>query len=177
MEKKAPGKAVWITGLPGSGKSAVSEALRKRIDGLVVLRMDDLRKIATPNPTYSEAERDVLYRSLCYAALLVSSLGHDVAVDATGNLRRWRELARGLIPRYAEVYLKCPLEVCAEREMKRGEAWGAPRDIYKKAKEGWPVPGINAPYEEPLNPELVIDTERTGVEEAAELVEEILREK
>ena len=84
-------------------------------------------------------------------------IGRDVIIDATGNMRKWRELARSLIPRYAEVYLKCSLEECAQRERSRRETRGAPKDIYLKGKKGWPVPGVNAPYEEPLNPEIAIE--------------------
>ena len=57
-------------------------------------------------------------------------------IDATGNMRKWRELARSLIPRYAEVYLKCSLEECAQRERSRRETRGAPKDIYLKGKKG-----------------------------------------
>jgi adenylylsulfate kinase len=159
------GVAVWITGLPGSGKSALAEGLRRAGQEIVILRMDELRKIATPEPTYSGLERDVLYRSLVFTAKALTELGHDVLIDATGNMRTWRELARELIPSYAEVYLRCPLDVCMEREGVRPDARSAPRDIYRKAVEGWPVPGVSAPYEEPLSPELVLDTDRMSVDE------------
>ncbi|MDA8388034.1 MAG: adenylyl-sulfate kinase [Nitrospiraceae bacterium] len=170
------GRVVWITGLPGSGKSAVSRALRKRRARLVILQMDELRRLATPRPTYSVSERDILYRALVYAARTLSGLGHDVAIDATGNLRRWRELARAEIPgAFAEVYLKCPLSVTMEREKRRIMRRGAPRGVYAKAKKGWPVPGLAAPYEEPRHPELVIETDKTGVAAAAHLVDGLLR--
>jgi adenylylsulfate kinase len=161
------GRVLWITGLPGSGKSVLADALREEMPELSVLRMDDLRKVATPTATYSEAERDILYRALVYMALRISDLGHDVLIDATGNLRRWRELARELIPRYAEIYLTCPLDVSREREAVRTDRRGAPPDVYKKGAEGWPVPGAGAPYEEPLHPELVLDTSKLSVDEEA----------
>lgn len=166
--------AVWITGLPGSGKSAVSDGLLKERPGLVVLRMDELRRVATPAPTYCEEERDLLYRALVYTAKTVTALGHDVVIDATGNLRRWRTLARETIPRYLEVYLKCPLEVCARRERARTELRSAPRDIYDKGEKGWPVPGVNAPYEEPGHPELTIETSEVGVQEAVQAIHELI---
>ncbi len=169
------GRVVWITGLPGSGKSAIAMALKKKRPKMAVLQMDELRKLATPDPYYSEAEREMLYRALVYMAKTLSGLGHDAAIDATGNLRRWRELARREIGRFAEVYLKCPLEVAMRREKKRLKRRGAPAGIYARAKEGWPVPGISAPYEEPQNPELVIETDRTGVKESARLVDGLLR--
>ena len=169
------GKVVWITGLPGSGKSAIARALRKKRPRIAVLQMDELRRLATPAPSYSESERDIVYRALVYTAKTLSGLGQDVAIDATGNLRRWRELARKEISPFAEVYLKCPLSVSMEREKKRMKRRGAPAHIYAKAKTGWPVPGVSAPYEEPEKPELVIETDRMGITESARLVDGLLR--
>jgi len=168
---------VWITGLPGSGKSTMAEELRKRHPEFFILRMDALRKLATPNPTYSEEERDILYRAFVFTARTLYELGHSVIIDATGNLRRWRELARSQIPDFAEVYLKCPLELCIERERKRWAVYEAPKDIYEKAKAGWPVPGVAAPYEEPLNPEVLIDMETTPPQKAADEIEEFIRRR
>jgi adenylylsulfate kinase len=160
------GLVIWITGLPGSGKSAIADAIHEARPRFVILRMDDLRKIVTPQPTYSESEREIVYRSIVYTARVLSSLGHDVIIDATGNLRRWRDLAREISPLYAEVYLKCPIETCRKREEARKDTRSAPKDIYQKGKEGWPVPGMTAPYEEPLNPEITIDTGESSVADA-----------
>jgi len=165
------GIAIWITGLPGSGKSAVADAFKKAHPEFIILRMDELRKVVTPEPTYSDSEREIVYRALVYFAKLLTELGRDVVIDATGNLRRWRELARDIIPRYIEVYLRCPIELCMERERQRLETHEAPKDIYKKGAEGWPVPGIVVPYEEPLNPEVVIDTDKTPVEDTVVALE------
>src|SRR5512135_3306603 len=169
------GIAVWITGLPGSGKSSIADALKERLSGFVVLRMDELRKIVTPRPSYSDEERDVVYRSLVFLTKELTVLGHDVIIDATGNLRRWRELARSLIPGYVEVYLKCPIDECRKRELQRRDTRGAPKDIYKKGGEGWPVPGVNAPYEEPVSPEIVMDAEKTSVEDAADKISDYVK--
>lgn len=168
------GLVVWITGLPGSGKSTVAEGVKARFPGLVVLRMDEFRKAVTPAPTYSEEERDLVYRALVSTAKTLAALGHTVIIDATGNLRKWRDLARQLCPRYAEVYLKCRLDTCAGRERSRLDRHGAPKDIYQKGTAGWPVPGLRAPYEEPLAPELTIDTEATPVEESVRLVGDLI---
>jgi adenylylsulfate kinase len=168
------GIALWITGLPGSGKSTVSDAVKQKHSDFVILRMDELRKVATPAPTYSQTERDILYRCLVFMAKTLTELGHDVIIDATGNMRKWRELARKLIPRYVEVYLKCSVAVCMEREKRRFDTHAAPEDIYEKGKKGWPVPGMAAPYEEPLNPELTVDTETVSVEDAVKLVQKAI---
>jgi adenylylsulfate kinase len=168
------GIAVWITGLPGSGKSSVADALKKRHHNFITLRMDELRKILTPEPSYSDEERDIVYRCLVFLSMQLTELGHNVIIDATGNLRKWRELARSLVPRYVEVYLKCDIEECRKREMQRQDTRSAPKGIYKKGEEGWPVPGVSAPYEDPVNPEIVIDAERTSVEDGADKISDYI---
>ena len=171
------GIAIWITGLPGSGKSTVADEIKKLHPEFILLRMDELRKVVTPEPTYSDSEREMVYRALVYLAVKLTEAGHDVIIDATGNLRKWRDLARQLIPRFAEVYLKCPVKICMEREKDRVNKRGAPRDIYKKGAAGSPVPGVAVPYEEPLNPEILIDTDKASVNEIMVRMEQkILRD-
>ena len=164
------GMAVWITGLPGSGKSTVADEVKEMNPGFIIMRMDELREMVTPEPTYSDAERELAYRSLVYLAKKLSEAGHDVIIDATGNMRRWRDLARQQIPAYVEVYLKCSLEVCRSRERLRKDTHKAPRYIYEKAGAGWPVPGVNVPYEESDNPEIIIESDRTSPEDAAAMI-------
>lgn len=166
--------ALWITGLPGSGKSTIAEAFLKKHPEFVVLRIDELRQIVTPEPTYSDNEREYVYRALVFTAKKLQDAGLNVIIDATGNMRRWRELARKIIDNFKEVHLRCEIETCIKREVERKKLYHAPRDIYKKASEGWPVPGVNVPYEEPLHPELIIDTEHTSVDEAVVLIEGII---
>jgi len=170
------GWCVWITGLPGSGKSVVSEALfrlleKKGIDAQL-LASDALRRVLTPRPTYSLAERDIVYATLVYIAKLLTHNDVNVVIDATGNLRRYRESARKQIPRFIEAYLECPLEVCIQRENKRGKTFQAPKQIYTKALEGKAptVPGIGQPYELPLNPEITINTTKRTPEQAAQKI-------
>ncbi|MBI4844001.1 MAG: adenylyl-sulfate kinase [Nitrospirae bacterium] len=166
---------IWITGLPGCGKSTAALALKERVKDAVILQADALRKFMTPNPDYSEEEREHVYRVLVFTAKNLNELGHNVIIDATGNRRKWRELAKREIPEFYEVYLKCPIEICVERERARIETHGAPKGIYEKAGRGAPVPGVNAPYEEPLQPDLVIDTEKTTPHEAAERILNLLK--
>ncbi len=165
------GIAIWITGLPGSGKSIVADAFKNSHPEFLILRMDEFRKIVTPEPTYSDSEREIVYRALVCHARILTELGHNVIIDATGNLRRWRELARGLIPRYIEVYLRCPVEICMQRERQRLQTYEAPKDIYKKGAEGWPVPGMVVPYEEPINSEVVIESDQTSPEDTIGMIE------
>lgn len=163
--------AIWITGLPGSGKSAISRRVRAHLSrkGIKtkILSSDEIRKTITPNPTYSEEERDIVYSSLAYMAMLLTKEGRNVIIDATANRQRYRDLARKLIPQFAEVYVKCPLEVCMKRELRR-KGKGAPKDIYKKSqKQDATVPGVNVPYEESRNPEVIVDSQRYNIEENA----------
>jgi adenylylsulfate kinase len=171
LKDELSGIALWITGLPGSGKSTVADALKKTRPEFIILRMDELRKIVTPEPTYSDSEREILYRAMVFIAKNLTELGHHVIIDATGNLRRWRDLARRLIPKYIEVYLRCPIKLCMEREMHRAERHGAPKNIYKKGSKGSPVPGMVAPYEEPLNPEVIVDTGKTSLGDSIDRIE------
>lgn len=168
---------IWITGLPGCGKSSVALALKKRVPDAVILQTDELRKFITPEPDYSEREREHLYRALVFMAKSVCELGHNVIIDATGNRRTWRELARGSIPDFYEVYLRCSVEICIEREKSRVDTHGAPKGIYKKGEEGWPVPGVNVPYEEPEEPDIIIDAEKEGPDISAEKIVKILEQK
>lgn len=172
------GLVLWITGLSGSGKSVIADALKENFPNFIILRMDDLRKIVTPEPSYSEGEREIVYRAIVYMAKMLSELGHNVIIDATANRRRWRELARELIKNFVEIYLRCPLDICQQREKSRINTHSAPKDIYKKGIDGSPVPGITVPYEEPLNPELILDTDRLAIEESvAKVVDFISSQK
>jgi adenylylsulfate kinase len=165
---------LWITGLPASGKSALADEIKKRHPAFVLIRMDELRKVITPQPTYSETEREIVYRAMVYLVKKLTESGHDVIIDATGNLRRWRDLARQLISRYGEVYLQCPIEICIRREQERVETREAPKDVYKKGAAGWPVPGVSVPYEEPLRPELVVETDKVSLKDMMQKVEELI---
>lgn len=163
--------AVWFTGLPGSGKTAVasrtSSLLRKKGIYVKILQLDEIRRVLTPEPKYTEEERDIVYASLAYMAKLLTEQGVNVFIDATANKRKYREAARKLIPKFAEVFIRCSLEVCIERETRR-KAVFSPKGIYKKsALAGATVPGVNIPYEEPLKPEIVIDSDKMTPDESA----------
>jgi len=169
------GWCVWITGLPGSGKSTVAHILADRLRAIgihaYILSSDELRKVMTPNPKYTEEERDMVYATLVYIAKVLTENGVNVIIDATGNRRKYRDRARGIIPKFMEAYLRCPLNICIEREIKRGvDVYGAPSGIYAKAFSGESktVPGIGVPYEEPLNPEVTVDSDRLSPEECAQ---------
>jgi adenylylsulfate kinase len=175
------GWCVWVTGLPGSGKSVVSRALvdflNERGVSVQLLSSDELRKFLTPKPIYSLEERDAVYATMIYMANLLTQNGVNVLIDATGNLRRYRDDARSLLSFFIEVYLECPLDLCIKREAERKETYNAPTQIYQKAvqdKASSTVPGIGQPYEIPLNPEVIVKTFTLTPQEAAQQIYEVI---
>ena len=149
--------AVWLTGLPASGKSTIARALAVELAGkgirAAVLESDAVRREITPNAGYGEAERDAFYGTVAFLARMLVLHGVPVIVDATANRRAYRDRARAAIPRFLEVHVHCPLAVCQARD---------PKGIYRRGAAGTAqnVPGVSAPYEPPLTPEVVVDGER-----------------
>lgn len=177
--KQQEGWCTWITGLPGSGKSTITRKLLEKLESskihVQIVSSDMLRKVMTPKPTYKEEERATVYATLVLMAKLLTQNGVNVIIDATANRRRYRDQARKEIPRFIEAYVRCPLEVCIQRETKRkaGVSY-APRNIYRTAFTGKSntVPGIGVPYEEPLRPEVIIDSDKL---DPLQCVKEILK--
>jgi adenylylsulfate kinase len=171
--------AAWVTGLPGSGKTSVTcvmaDVLKARGVRVKVLNIDDVRKVLTPSPTYSEEERAVVYAAMAYMAKLLVDEGVNVIIDATGNLRKYRDVAHELIPGLVEILVSCPLDVAMEREAAR-KGGSAPKDIYKKGMTGksTTVPGLNVPYEPPLHPLLTLDTYKLSAADAGALAADVL---
>lgn len=168
------GFAVWLTGLPASGKSTIAEALHKEIAGhgmnAAVLESDVLRRILTPNPTYGNAERGAFYEGMLRIGELLTGYGVPIIFDATAHRRVYRDAARRRIPRFLEVYVDTPLPVCQARD---------PKGIYRRAREGKAanVPGVQSAYEPPLLPEIVVRADREPPEEAARRIVSLLVEK
>ncbi len=166
--------AVWITGLPASGKSTLAAALARALDELgidaAVLESDAMRKVFTPNPRYDEEERETFYASLVHVGRLLAGHGVPVIFDATANRRAFRDRARNAIPKFLEVHVACPLAVCVSRD---------PKGIYRKAKlgEATGVPGLQAEYEPPLHPDVEVRGDVDPPEEAARRVVAALRAK
>jgi adenylylsulfate kinase len=148
------GFGIWITGIPASGKSSITRHLVKKLNAagttVVVLESDVMRTILTPEPTYSDRERDLFYRQLGLLGALIAGSGVNVILDATASKRSYRDFARSRINSFVEVFVQCPLELCKQRD---------PKGIYASAaaRQAHTVPGLQAPYEPPLNPELILD--------------------
>jgi len=165
--KEEQGFAVWITGIPSSGKSSITRELvvKLKAQGIAtaVFESDQMRRILTPAPSYSTDERDRFYGILARIGQVMTQQRINVIFDATANKRLYRDLARELIPRYIEAYLQCPLELCMQRD---------PKGIYRSAQEGQTafVPGLQVPYEPPLHPEITLDCRQAPAMNADSLV-------
>jgi adenylylsulfate kinase len=166
-----PAFGIWITGLPASGKSTVTAALTEQLReagvDFTVLESDSLRKAFSENPQYDERGRELFYESIAFIGQVLIEHGISVIFDATANRRSYRRKAREHISRFVEVFVDCPLEVCVGRD---------PKGIYRKAREGKAgnVPGLQAPYEPPENPDIVIHGDREEPQDAARRILELL---
>ena len=166
--------AIWITGLPASGKSTIVSALKPQLEGLgltvEVLESDEVRRVITPIPTYSEAERDLFYRALTFTGQKLVAHGVTVVFDATASRLVYRDFARSVISRFIEVSVECPLTTCMERDRK---------GTYRKGQQGesLTVPGLQSPYEAPISPDLRIDTTTTPSDEAARRICDLVKAK
>ncbi len=150
-----PGFTVWFTGLPCSGKSTLASLLQKELHGrglaAEILDGDEVRQRLTKGLGYSKEDREENIRRIAYVAKLLNRVGAVAIAAAISPYRQSREEARGEIGRFVEVYVNCPLDVCVRRDCK---------GLYAKAMRG-EVPsftGVTAPYEEPHNPEVVLET-------------------
>lgn len=158
--------AVWLTGLSGCGKSAIARELvrllHQRGGEVSVLESDVMRTQLTPFASYDDADRDFFYGALADIGVALAAKGRAVVFDATANRRRYRDSARQRIARFCEVYVDTPLEVCRARDTK---------GLYR---QGVALPGVQAPYEPPLAPEVVVHGDRgTPAQAAARIVEEL----
>jgi len=166
--------AVWITGLPASGKSTITAAVRPKLEALglrvEVLESDAVRRIVTPTPTYSHDERELFYRSLAFMGSRLVAHGVAVIFDATATKRVYRDFARSLIERFVEVAVECPLEICMTRDQKGTYAKGL-------SGQSMTVPGLQDPYEVSMSPDIRIDTVSTPPSEAAKKIIAVLADK
>jgi adenylylsulfate kinase len=169
---------LWLTGLPGSGKTTITMELEKLLTregvSIVILTMDRLRSFLTPKPKHSEEERETVYRALVLIAqFIVEYSSRSVVIDATGNRRHFRELARERIREFGEVYIKCAIEVSRARETTRVESH-VEKNLYRKAQNDQlqgALPGVTAPYEEPIDPEIEVSSDAlTPLESAQEIM-------
>ena len=157
------GTTIWFTGLSGSGKTTIANELVKKLRSkdisVVLLDGDIVRKTISRDCGYTKEERDkhiTRVADICNIITLNGVLNIACVVSPTREIRRY---ARDYIKSFVEVYVKCPISVCKERD---------PKGHYKKVESGEikDFVGINVPYDEPENPEVVIETDKLNLEES-----------
>jgi len=161
MEQK--GVTLWFTGLPCSGKSTIADAVAKELRqrGLRAERLDAdiIRKHLWKELGYSKEDRDENIRRVTFLAKLLTRNGIIVLTSFISPYTELRDYARREIGNFVEIYVKCPVEVCIQRDT---------RGMYKRAIAGelQNFTGISDPYEEPVTPELVIESDKESLEES-----------
>jgi bifunctional enzyme CysN/CysC len=167
---------IWFTGLSGSGKSTIANALEKRLfaEGryTMLLDGDNIRMGLNKNLGFEPEDRIENIRRIAETAKLMNDAGLVVITAFISPYARDRENAREIIGKdcFREIYVKTSLEECERRDVK---------GLYRKARAG-KIPnftGINSPFEEPGSPDIVIDTEKISVEEAVGEILKMIRRK
>ncbi len=157
------GFTIWFTGLSGAGKSTLAWAIERRLKALdrnvEVLDGDTVRTHLSKGLGFSREDRNTNIERIAFVCNLLTRNGVVSIAAAISPYREAREWARKEIGNFVEVYVKCPLEVCRQRDVK---------GLYKLVDEGRikGFTGVDDPYEEPEHPELVIKTDKETVEES-----------
>jgi bifunctional enzyme CysN/CysC len=170
------GAVVWLTGLSGSGKSTIAQALERelfiRAMHPYVLDGDNVRHGLNSNLGFAPEDRVENIRRVSEVAKLMADAGNVVITAFISPYRADRQRARAIAmegnAEFIEVFVDAPLEVCEERD---------PKNLYKKARAGQirEFTGIDAPYESPVDPEIVVQTNQQSVEESvASILERLL---
>lgn len=161
------GFTLWFTGLPSAGKSTLADVVADKLEkmGLKVERLDGdiVRKSLTSDLGFSMEDRRKNIERVTFVAKVLTKHGVVVLASFISPYRNVRRKSRKEIGNFVEVFVKCPLKVCIERDTK---------DMYKKALKGEikDFTGISHPYEEPENPEIIIETDKNNVEECVEKI-------
>jgi adenylylsulfate kinase len=171
------GFVVWLTGLPSSGKTTIARRLEKylRDRGFKVelLDGDEVRKWLSPEAGFSREDRERHLRRVAYVSKLLARNGVAVIASFVSPYRNVRDEARRMVEseglKFVEVYVKCSLEECMRRDSK---------GLYEKALRGEvrDMTGVQDVYEEPLNPEVLVDSERQDPDRCVEEIAGKLRE-
>lgn len=156
------GTLVWFTGVAASGKTTIGRALMKALKerGIKVedLDADEIRANLSPDLGYGPEARDINTKRLAFMGKILARNGVVAIVAAVSPLRSYRDRARGWVDNFLEVFVKCPIEVCRQRD---------PKGLYKRADRGEikDIAGLHQPYEEPEKPEVILETDKESVED------------
>ncbi len=170
------GVVLWLTGLSGCGKSTIATELEKQLFeqgcNVFILDGDNVRHGLNSDLGFSPEDRDENIRRIGEVAHLFAEAGTITLTSFISPYKKDRERARKLNEKgnFIEVYVKAPLSVCEERD---------PKGLYKKARQGI-IPeftGISAPYEEPENPEILIETDKMDVDASVKSIIDYLKSK
>jgi len=165
---------IWLTGIPASGKTTISKLLKERFQKqnlpADILDGDEIRATLSKDLGFSEQDRKEHNRRIIFIAKLLSKNGIITIVPLISPYRETRELARRELPNFVEVYVKASLDTCIKRD---------PKGLYQKAKNGeiTNLTGLQSPYEEPQNPELILDTEKSTPQECLSIITSYLEQK
>jgi len=162
------GFVIWLTGLPGSGKTTIARKLEPELRRLElpveVLDGDEIRLNLSKGLGFSREDRETHLKRVTYVAKLLSRNGVAVIAAFISPYRAIREYARKETTNFLEVYVKCSVETCARRD---------PKGLYKKASSGQ-ITDLTGPqdvYEEPTAPDLLLDTDRLTLEECVTAIQ------
>jgi len=161
------GVSLWFTGLPCSGKSAIADRLAVILKdkGYRVERLDGdiVRQDLTRDLGFSKADRDENIRRVTFVTKLLARNGVFVLTSFISPYREMRDHARQQVENFMEIYVKTSLETCIKRDVK---------GMYKKALAGEikEFTGVSDPYEEPLKPELIVETDNESLEDSTQKV-------
>ncbi len=167
------GFTLWFTGLSGAGKSTLSLAVEQRLKArgrnVEVLDGDVVRTNLSKGLGFSREDRDTNIKRIAFVCNLLTRNGVACISAAISPYAETRAWARNEIGNFVEVYLKCPIDVCRQRDVK---------GLYKLADEGKikGFTGVDDPYEEPQHPELIIETDKETIEESVERIFATLEE-
>jgi adenylyl-sulfate kinase len=172
MEHK--GFTLWFTGLSGSGKSALADAVAEDLKskGMKVERLDGdiVRKSLTKDLGFTEEDRNRNIERVTFVAKLLTRNGVAVLASFISPYNKIRAYSRKEIGDYILVYVKCSLEVCEERD---------PKGMYKKARAGEikNFTGVDHPFEEPDNADIIVETDKQTLKESKAIILNILAQK
>ena len=157
------GFTIWFTGLSGAGKSTLSEVIEHRLKArgrnVEILDGDIVRTHLSKGLGFSKEDRDTNIKRIAFVCGLLTRNSVACISAAISPYRETRAWARNHIGNFVEVYVKCPIDVCRQRDVK---------GLYKLADEGKikGFTGVDDPYEEPEHPELVVETDKETVDES-----------